>query len=114
MPPPLAPDRPPYDELLDILASEWGIDASWDGLRGFWCVELNDEGMRIRDERETENAKLRELVDGLRYCAHEAHGMCARVPVGGKRPFTCCPLYDYDAKEYGCEKLMHELGIEVQ
>lgn len=60
-----------------------------------------------------ENAKLRELVNGMRYCAHEAYGMCARVPVGGERPFTCCPLYDFDAKEYRCEKLMRELGIEV-
>lgn len=64
-------------------------------------------------ELEAENAKLRELADGLRYCAHEAHGMCARVPVGGERPFTCCPLYEFDGKEYRCEKLMLELGIEV-
>jgi hypothetical protein len=62
---------------------------------------------------EAENAKLRELVGGLRYCAHEAYGMCARVPVGGERPFTCCPLYDFDSKEYRCEKLMLELGVEV-
>lgn len=59
-----------------------------------------------------ENAKLRELANGMWYCAHEAYGMCARVPVGGERPFTCCPLYDFDAKEYRCEKLMRELGIE--
>ena len=52
VPPPPPPDQPPYDELLDILASEWGIDASWDGLRRFWCVELNDEGVRKRDERD--------------------------------------------------------------
>jgi len=58
-------------------------------------------------------AKLRKLADGLRYCANEAYGMCARVPVGGERPFTCCPLYDFDSREYGCEKLMRELGIEV-
>lgn len=60
-----------------------------------------------------ENAKLRELVQGLQYCAHEAYGMCARVPVGGERPFTCCPLYDFDAKEYRCEKLMLDLGVGV-
>ena len=65
------------------------------------------------DALREQNAKLRELVDGLRYCAHEAHGMCARVPVGGERPFTCCPLYDFDGKEYRCEKLMLELGLEV-
>lgn len=62
---------------------------------------------------QVENAKLRELVNGMRYCANEAYGMCARVPVGGERPFTCCPLYDFDTKEYRCEKLMHELRIEV-
>ena len=64
-------------------------------------------------ELKAENAKLRELVNGMWYCANEAYGMCARVPVGGERPFTCCPLYDFDAKEYRCEKLMQELGIEV-
>lgn len=62
---------------------------------------------------ETENAKLRELVRGLWYCAHEAYGMCARVPVGGERPFTCCPLYDFDSKAYRCEKLILELRVEV-
>ena len=62
---------------------------------------------------EHENAKLRELISGLDYCAHEAHGMCARTPVGGGKPFTCCPIYDYDNREYGCVKLKRELGIEV-
>ena len=60
---------------------------------------------------EAENEKLRELARGLQYCAKEAYGMCARVPVGGSRPFTCCPLYDFDANVYGCEKLRLELGI---
>ena len=63
---------------------------------------------------ESENNKLRKLADGLRYCANEAYGMCARVLVSGERPFTCCPLYDFDSKEYGCEKLMRELGIEAE
>lgn len=60
-----------------------------------------------------ENARLRELVRGLLYCAHEAHGMCARAPIGGGEPFTCCPIYDHKTCEYGCEKLMRELGVEV-
>lgn len=68
---------------------------------------------RLHAEAKAENAKLRELVRGLKYCAHEAYGMCARVPVGGERPFTCCPLYDFDAKKYRCEELMLELEIEV-
>lgn len=101
-------------------------DTIWE-LRGSVHRE-RDEAYRLREENQSiglaayelgrksmagENAKLRELVDGLRYCAHEAHGMCARVPVGGERPFMCCPLYDFDGKEYRCEKLMRELGMEV-
>ena len=78
-----------------------------------WQHEWKRETER-RKELEAENAKLRKLVDGLRYCAYEAHGMCARVPVGGERPFTCCPLYDFDGREYGCEKLMRELRVEVE
>ena len=62
---------------------------------------------------QAENEKLRELARGLQYCAKEAYGMCARVPVGGSRPFTCCPLYDFDAKVYRCERLRLELGIGV-
>lgn len=67
---------------------------------------------RVR-KAEVENAKLRELVDALWYCAHEAHGICARVPVGGEKPFMCCPLYDFDTKEYRCKKRMRELRVEV-
>ena len=79
--------------------------------------ELKDEINWLNAElhgAEMEAKKLRELVLGLKYCAHEAYGMCARVLVGGERPFTCCPLYDFDAKKYRCEKLMLELGIEVK
>lgn len=51
-PPPTMPKQPPYDLLIDLLRDEWGIDASWDGLRRFWYVCLNEKGMRMRDERE--------------------------------------------------------------
>ena len=61
---------------------------------------------------EERNAKLRELVDGLTYCARDAHGMCARTPVGGDRPFTCCPLYGFDDARYRCVELRRELGME--
>lgn len=36
-------------ELLRCLENDWHIHASWDGLRKFWCIELTDEGVRIRD-----------------------------------------------------------------
>ena len=39
----------PYDELLHCLENDWHISASWDGLRKFWCVELTEEGVRLRD-----------------------------------------------------------------
>lgn len=69
------------------------------------------EAMHGYDRMRDENAKLRRLVDGLLYCAHEAHGMCARTPVGGGEPFECCPLYDFEKREYGCKTLMEELGV---
>lgn len=78
--------------------------------------DIDDDFKELKrdvSELQAENRKLRELVKGMWYCAHEAYGMCARVPVGGERPFTCCPLYDFDAREYRCEKLMRELRIEV-
>lgn len=51
-PPPTPPKQPPYDLLIDLLRDEWGIDVSWDGLRRFWYVGLNEKGMRMRDERD--------------------------------------------------------------
>ena len=82
------------------------------------CLEDAAENERLTthefNQLKEQRDKLRELVMGLKYCAHEAYGMCARVTVGGERPFTCCPLYDFDAKKYQCEKLMLELGIEVK
>jgi len=41
--------EPPYDELLRCLENDWHISASWDGLRKFWCVELTEEGVKLRD-----------------------------------------------------------------
>ena len=41
--------EPPYDELLRCLENDWHIRASWDGLRKFWCIELTEEGVRLRD-----------------------------------------------------------------
>lgn len=39
----------PYDELLRCLENDWNISASWDGLRKFWCIELTEEGVKLRD-----------------------------------------------------------------
>ena len=36
-------------ELLRCLENDWNISASWDGLRKFWCIELTEEGVRLRD-----------------------------------------------------------------
>ena len=41
--------EPPYDSLIRCLENDWHISASWDGLRKFWCIELTDEGVRLRD-----------------------------------------------------------------
>lgn len=37
------------NELLRCLENDWHIRASWDGLRKFWCIELTEEGVRVRD-----------------------------------------------------------------
>lgn len=71
-------------------------------------------GKRLPCERlMDENAKLRELVDGLRYCANESHGhgRCNVRFIDGY--VTCCPLYDVDSNTARCEALLQELGIEV-
>jgi len=36
-------------ELLRCLENDWHIHASWDGLRKFWCIELTEEGVKLRD-----------------------------------------------------------------
>ena len=45
-------EEPRYRELIRVLRDDWDIDASWDGLRGFWDIGLTDEGVRKRDERD--------------------------------------------------------------
>ena len=51
-------NEPPYDELLRCLENDWHIEASWDGLRGFWCIGLTDEGVRLRDSARAERTCL--------------------------------------------------------
>lgn len=67
------------------------------------------ENAKLQDE----NTKLRELVDGLCYCANESHGngRCSVRFVDGY--VTYCPLYDVDSDTARCEALLRELGIEV-
>lgn len=43
-----------FEELVEALRRDWGIEASWDGLRHFWYVGLTEEGVRKRDEAELE------------------------------------------------------------
>lgn len=88
-------------------------------LEGLLGIDSKEANWRVQWRSEDaadvqmENAKLRELVDGLRYCANEAHGMCARNYPGSDEYMERCPLYGDDGS-YGCERLMRELGIEVE
>lgn len=45
----LGHDGPPYDTLIRALAKDHGLEVAWDGLRKFWDIELNEEGVRRRD-----------------------------------------------------------------
>jgi hypothetical protein len=66
---------------------------------------LQDELWRVTElkvKADFENAKLRELVDGLEYCVQ---GLVC----------DCCPLYDPSSTDHRrCESLERELGIEVE
>ena len=62
--------RQQMDKLIRILNNHYDLCIQWDGLRKFWYVGLTDEGVRERDERDAENAKLRAcLGDGCADCA---------------------------------------------
>ena len=57
--------REQIERLVTLLRVDCDIDASWDGLRRFWSIELTESGCLMRDracKAEAENAKLRELV----------------------------------------------------
>ena len=96
--------REQTERLVTLLRNDCDIEASWDGLRKFWYIGLTESGCLMRDracKAEAENAKLRELVSGLEYCA-QGH-VC-----------DCCPLYDPSGtNHHRCESLERELGIEV-
>ena len=58
--------EPPYDELLRCLENDWHIRASWDGLRKFWCIELTEEGVELRDAAHSTLTaeQIRKAVEG--------------------------------------------------
>lgn len=74
-------------------------------------AEANERLALMIAQLKAENAKLRELVDGLRYCANESHGhgRCSVRFVDGYA--THCPLYDVDSDMARCEALARELGV---
>ena len=60
--------REQMERLVTLLRVDCDIDASWDGLRRFWSIELTEGGCLMRDracKAEVENAKLRELVRNM-------------------------------------------------
>lgn len=64
---------------------------------------LTSDGVRELQRLKDENAKLRELVDGLEYCVRGSVCDC------------CCPLYDPSGTNHRrCESLERELGVEVE
>ena len=58
--------EPSYDELLSCLENDWHIRASWDGLRKFWCIELTEEGVELRDAAHSTLTaeQIRKAVEG--------------------------------------------------
>lgn len=94
--------------LTAILRNDCDIDASWDGLRLFWSIELTESGCLMRDracKAEAENAKLRKLVRDMWHqsCTYDT---------------TCdgCPRYvkHWDGtEECEFETRIIKLGIEV-
>jgi len=60
--------REQMERLVTLLRNDCDIDASWDGLRRFWSIELTEGGCLMRDracKAEAENASLRELLAEL-------------------------------------------------
>ena len=94
------------ERLVTLLRNDCDIEASWDGMRRFWSIDLTEDGCLMRDracKAEAENAKLRELVDGLDHCTTWANE-------DGKDCWSC-PLWH--EKDCTAEDIERELGIEV-
>ena len=95
-------DEPPCDRLVERLREDWGIDASWDGLRRFWCVQLTEEGVRLRDEREVTLGRgtcrmiLRDDIYGHAYqdiyeCSVCGEQVIRETYMGESEPPRFCP-----------------------
>ena len=68
--------------LVTLLRNDCDIEASWDGLRHFWSIELTDDGCLMRDracKAEAENAKLRELLQDYHRYEHEDCHECRYI-----------------------------------
>ena len=77
----LGSDKPPYDELLRCLENDWHISASWDGLRKFWCIELTEEGVRMRDGKSNSRAERTCRIED-RYYDELWEATCTRLSCG--------------------------------
>ena len=102
--------------LTTSLRNDYGIDASWDGLRRLWTIELTEDGCLMRDracKAEAENAKLRELVQDLHKALFTLDidhcQACPRDNING----PCTKFMVCGSDECSIEEEMSELGIEV-
>ena len=106
--------REQMEWLVTLLRNDCDIDASWDGLRGFWTIGLTEGGCLMRDracKTETENAKLRELAGMM------LSRFMDSLPDSTEKPCDLCDMWDTCnyVNDRQCRLLdsMRELGVEV-
>ena len=103
------------DRLVALLAREHNIDASWDGLRHYWTIQLTEEGRRARDETfdtKRENADMRNLLRKL-WAGIKAFGDTPYyLEVPGNNPAIVELRPDWTWIDE-CETALRDLGIEV-
>ena len=115
--------REQMERLVTLLRVDCDIEASWDGLRKFWSIELTDGGCLMRDrvcKGEAKNAKLRELVRGLHMAYVGALNECESMDSG--LIWDHCEMVDaelakshvrFEADRHRFDAAMNELEIEV-